>query len=35
MDDEALYRGEVDIDSKPMSEAELEEVLTQLALQEA
>jgi len=35
MDDEALYRGEVDIDSEPMSEAELEEALTQLALQEA
>ncbi|MFG6490283.1 helix-turn-helix domain-containing protein [Roseateles sp. BYS78W] len=35
MDDDALYRGEVDIDSEPMSATELYEALTQLELQEA
>ena len=35
MDDDALYRGEVDIDSEPMSAEELEEALTELELQEA
>lgn len=35
MDDEALYRSPVDIDSEPMSAEELEEALTQLKRQEA
>ena len=35
MDDDALYRDDVDIDSEPMSPEELDEALTQLELQEA